>query len=230
MTSLSPIHILVVDDDRRLRELLMQFLSQQGYYVSVAKDTTEARALMQLFSFDALVVDVMMPGETGMVFTKAIRPDYPNLPILMLTAMGDVEHRIEGLESGVDDYLSKPFEPKELTLRLEAIMRRQRATQSAAEKIRFGEYCFDLAREQLHLREALIPLTTTETTILAMLAKHHGEVVRRERLLSHVTAQGNQISERAIDVQINRLRQKIGESGKPRYLLTVWGEGYKLVG
>ncbi|MCD6035336.1 MAG: response regulator [Rickettsiales bacterium] len=225
-------HILVVDDDRRLRSLLKQYLGTQGYYVSTAENTAAARALLRMFSFDALVVDVMMPGETGIAFTEILKKNEPSLPVLMLTAMGEVEDRISGLESGADDYLSKPFEPRELVLRLKSIMRRREDSierEKSSGLWHFGTLLFDARAGRLTRGEEPISLTSTELSILIILTQHEGQTMSREQLSQGLNDTGNAMNERSIDVQITRLRQKIEENPKkPRYLQTVWGEGYVL--
>ena len=218
-------HILVVDDDTRLRSLLKQYLSDNGFLVTTASDAPDADAKMGFFAFDALVLDVMMPGETGMEMARRLRGKLP--PTLMLTAMGETENRIEGLESGVDDYLTKPFEPRELVLRLQSILRRRSAApETAAEALQFGEYRFDSAGGQLYKGEEAVYLTTAELQCLQLLAAQPGEPISRERIAAVSGSGGN---ERSADVLINRLRKKIEPvPGKPVYIQTVRSRGYVL--
>ncbi|MFQ5775471.1 MAG: response regulator [Kiloniellaceae bacterium] len=217
-------HILVVDDDTRLRALLQQYLSEQGFRVTTAADGAEASTKMASIAFDLIVLDVMMPGQSGLDFTRALRRD-DDVPILLLTARGETEDRIAGLASGADDYLSKPFEPRELVLRINAILRR---TQEPADgKVYFGGFCFDLAREELHKGDRFVRLTAAEASLLKALARRPGVPVSRDTLTSENPMIGNG---RAIDVQVTRLRRKIEEDPKfPRYLRAVRGVGYILV-
>jgi two-component system phosphate regulon response regulator OmpR len=217
-------HILVVDDDARLRDLLARYLSKSGYRVSAAADAAEARARLASLSFDLLVVDVMMPGQTGTEFVADLRRSN-QVPVLMLTALGDPDDRIKGLESGVDDYLAKPFEPRELLLRLTAILRRAAAPAPAATVIKFGRFAFDSQRGELREDGNVAPLTSAETALLRALARSPGVTVSRADLLA-ATGSGEG---RAIDVTVTRLRRKIETDPKqPRHLQTVWGEGYVL--
>lgn len=221
-----PAHILVVDDDRRLRDLLSTFLRDNGFHVTSARDAADARNKLASISFDLLIVDVMMPGETGFDLTRDLRRT-SDLPILMLTAMGDVENRLEGLSSGVDDYLAKPFEPRELVMRAKAILRRARqpAPEPAA-RLRFGALSYDTGRGELADDSGPVRLTTAESRLLALLAAHPGEAVSRDDLSdAGADAQGL----RAVDVQVTRLRRKIEpDPREPRYLQTVRGKGYML--
>lgn len=224
----SPIapHILVVDDDTRLRNLLRKFLSENGYMVTAAGDAAEARRYLASLEFDLLVVDVMMPGEDGMALVKSIRGGN-NVPILMLTAMGEAQHRIRGLELGVDDYMGKPFEPKELVLRIGSILRRAPQVEAPARmELRFGDCRYDLARERLTRQGGVVRLTGTEAELLRILARHAGEAVDRAAL---GLSSENGASPRTVDVQITRLRRKIEpDPRQPRYLQTVRGTGYLL--
>ncbi|MBI3198055.1 MAG: response regulator [Rhodospirillales bacterium] len=225
-------HILVVDDDTRLRELLKSFLSRNGFRVSTAGHAAEARQRLQALDFDLIVLDVMMPGETGLDFATQLRRT-DNVPILMLTAMGDTKDRIAGLETGVDDYLSKPFEPLELLLRIQSVLRRGRPGASAGPPaepqrlITFGPMQFDAELGELMQKGRRIPLTDAEVALLRAFAARMGEVLSRETLCKSV---GSAINERAIDVQVTRLRRKIEPDPTfPRYLRTVRGQGYRLV-
>lgn len=218
-------HILVVDDDTRIRALLSRYLQDNGFYVSTAKDAAEARFRLAEFHFDLMVLDVMMPGETGIELAQSLRKD-SELPILMLTAMGEAEDRITGLESGVDDYLTKPFEPKELLLRLRSILRRWHQKKAEISLIPVGSLRFNPETGQLFQGGEIIPLTQSEANLLTILANHIGKAVTREMLAEHL---GTTINERSIDVQITRLRQKLEPDPKqPRYLQTVRGSGYIL--
>ncbi|MSP67266.1 MAG: response regulator [Alphaproteobacteria bacterium] len=217
-------HVLVIDDDRRLRELLRKYLSDNGYAVTTAASAAEARARLQGLAFDLLIVDVMMPGEDGLTFTEAMRQT-SDVPILVLTAMGEPEDRIAGLERGADDYLAKPFEPRELLLRLASLLRRVAPVPAAAE-ILFGPYLFDLARVELRRGAEVVHLTAGEAALLKALATRRGEVLSRDALARACGLQGN---ERTIDVQITRLRRKIeADARTPVHIKTVWGEGYVL--
>ena len=220
-------HILVIDDDTRLRELLQRYLSEQGFRVTTAKDAADARAKLVSIAFDLLVLDIMMPGETGLELTAWLR-QRNRVPVLLLTAMGEIEHRISGLESGADDYLAKPFEPRELVLRINAILRRtQVPDEPPARNIRFGGFSFDLSREELTRGEVFVRLTAAEASLLKTLARQPGVPVSRETLTSESPMIG---TTRAIDVQVTRLRRKIEKDPKyPRYLRAVRGVGYVLV-
>ena len=224
-------HILVVDDDTRLRELLKSFLSRNGFRVSTASHTAEARQRLSALDFDLIVLDVMMPGETGLEFAAELRRT-DDVPILMLTAMGDTKHRIAGLEQGVDDYLGKPFEPRELLLRIQNVLRRNKppVAETAGEPVRpvtFGPMQFDLELGELTQKGKRVPLTDAEVALLRALTARLGEVLSRETLSKSV---GAAVNERAIDVQVTRLRRKIEpDPSFPRYLRTVRGQGYRLV-
>jgi two-component system, OmpR family, phosphate regulon response regulator OmpR len=224
-------HILVVDDDTRLRELLKTFLSRKGFRVSAAKHAAEARQHLDALDFDLIVLDVMMPGQTGLDFAAELRRTN-DVPILMLTAMGEPKDRIAGLEKGVDDYLPKPFEARELLLRIQNVLRRGRpiaaeAPAPADRKVAFGPFQFDLDLGELTQKGKRIPLTDAEIALLRALAGQLGQVLSREALSKTV---GSDVNERAIDVQVTRLRRKIEpDPGFPRYLRTVRGQGYRLV-
>jgi two-component system, OmpR family, phosphate regulon response regulator OmpR len=219
-------HLLVVDDDRRIRDLLSRFLAGEGYRVSTADTAADARAKLNNLSFDLLILDVMMPGESGFDFAKAIRGD-SSVPILMLTARDAAESRIKGLEMGADDYLSKPFEPRELSLRIANILKRaQPAAAPAAESVRFGPFVYHLARGELRKGEEMIKLTDREREMLRVLAATPGETVSRAAL----AGTSGTVSERAIDVLVNRLRRKIERNpANPLIVQTVRGIGYRLV-
>ncbi len=225
-------HILVVDDDMRLRSLLGRYLSEQGFLVSTAKNAEDARAKLKSLVFDLMVLDVMMPGENGFDFTRSLRSADTGtrpLPILLLTAKGETEDRIEGLEAGADDYLMKPFEPRELLLRINAILRRApKPTIKAKPQIRLGAWTYDPERNELKSANELIVLSGTEAALMKALADVPGQVLSRETLVEK-SAAGQEINDRTIDVQVTRLRRKIEPDAKnPRYLITVRGEGYSL--
>lgn len=219
-------HILIVDDDRRIRDLLSRFLSSEGYRVTTAETAVEARAKLSGLSFDLLILDVMMPGESGFDLAEAIR-DSSSVPILMLTARDGTESRIKGLEIGADDYLAKPFEPRELSLRIANILKRaQPAATPPVESVRFGQFVFHIARGELRRGEESIRLTDREREMLRVLAATPGETVSRLSL----AGDGGPVSERAVDVQVNRLRRKIENNPtNPLIVQTVRGVGYRLV-
>ena len=220
-------HLLVVDDDRRIRDLLSRFLAGEGYRVSTAETAADARAKLIGLSFDLLILDVMMPGESGFDFAKSLRGS-SNVPILMLTARDAAESRIKGLEMGADDYLSKPFEPRELLLRIGSILRRTMPPppKSAASIVRFGAFSFLLERGELREGEAVVRLTDRERDMLRLLCASAGQSVPREAL----SGSGGGANERTVDVQINRLRRKIEpDPANPLYLQTARGAGYRLV-
>ena len=217
-------HILVVDDDTRLRGLLTKYLDDSGFNVSMAKDTTEARELMSKTQFDLLVLDVMLPEESGMDFAEKIREN-SKIPILMLTAMGDQNNRIKGLEIGADDYLSKPFEPKELVLRINNILRRVNNNKSQDDLCNFGDFSFSFNDLRLKKDGEYIHLTDSEARILLILCKELGKTITREKLSELCGG----IDDRSIDVQITRLRRKIEQNPKqPQFLQTVRNQGYIL--
>ncbi|PKU23943.1 response regulator [Telmatospirillum siberiense] len=219
-------HILVVDDDTRLRQLLNKYLVENGYLVSTAADAAQARQQLGAMTFDLIVLDVMMPGENGLALTKSLRSDNA-VPILLLTAMGETTDRINGLEVGADDYLTKPFEPRELLLRINSILRRSvRETPAEPRLCRFGRFTFESARGELLCDGEAIHLTSAEAALLAQLALTPGETLSREDLAARTGNSGNL---RTVDVQVTRLRKKIEEDPRlPRYLQTVRGRGYVL--
>lgn len=219
-------HLLVVDDDRRIRALLSRYLGEHGYRVSEAANALAARRQLESLTFDLIILDVMMPGESGVELTKSLRQRF-EVPILMLTARSEPEARILGLESGADDYLAKPFEPRELRLRIQNILRRF-SPQGAPliEQLRFGPFVFHLERMELRRGSEPVRLTERERQIMAIFAKAPGETVARAVLLSEEGPAG----ERTVDVQINRLRRKIEDDpANPLFLQTVRGIGYRLV-
>jgi two-component system, OmpR family, phosphate regulon response regulator OmpR len=219
-------HVLVVDDDRRIRALLSRFLVGEGYRVTTAETAREARAKLEGLNFDLLILYVMMPGENGFDFARAIRAD-STVPILMLTARDEKESRIRGLEIGADDYLAKPFEPRELSLRVASILRRARPpSPPPVESVRFGAFIFHLARGELRLGDEAVRLTDREREMLRVLAASVGETVPRQALAGN----GEGVSERTVDVQVNRLRRKIeSDPANPLFVQTVRGLGYRLV-
>jgi two-component system phosphate regulon response regulator OmpR len=218
-------HLLVVDDDVRLRALLQRYLTSSGYRVTAAGSAAEARGLMKSIAFDLLIVDVMMPGESGLELTQAIRAQ-SQTPVLMLTARGEPQDRIAGFEKGADDYLAKPFEPRELVLRIRNILQRRPEPAAAAGEVRFGAFRFDLTRAELFRGDDPVHLTAAETGLLSILAQQAGQPVSREELSQAAAFSGNI---RNVDVQMTRLRRKIELDPRyPRYLQTVRGTGYVL--
>lgn len=221
-------HILVVDDDTRLRDALRRYLGQNGFLVTTAADAADARAKLDALSFDLMILDVMMPGESGLDLTRGLKG---RIPILLLTARGDPDDRIAGLEAGADDYLAKPFEPRELVLRLQSILRRLPKAPPPSTEIRLGRWIFDSQREELRPGPDgggdTVRLTTAEAALLKVLAASPGIVFSREELVERAGVDGN--NARTIDVQVTRLRRKLEEDPRlPRYLQTVRGEGYVL--
>ncbi|MEW6257215.1 MAG: response regulator [Pseudomonadota bacterium] len=218
-------HLLVVDDDSRIRSLLSRFLSENGYRVTTAASAAEARGRLEGLTFDLLVLDVMMPGESGIDLARSLRTQ-SSVPILMLTARSDPQDRIAGLEVGADDYLGKPFEPRELLLRVGSILKRALpAPQKAIEEVRFGDFLFHLERGELSRGGEPVRITERERDMLRVLAEAPGDVVPRLALAGNGTA-----SERAVDVQVNRLRRKIErDPTNPIHVQTVRGIGYRLV-
>lgn len=225
--------ILVVDDDTRLRNLLGKYLGDSGFLVELAKDTAQAREFLAAGEFDLVIVDVMMPQENGIEFTKKLRQE-SLVPVLILTARGEPDDRIRGLEVGADDYMPKPFEPKELLLRINNILRRrdfssltQKVSQNLAENVNFGSFCFNFEQMSLKNDEKFIHLTDSEKKIMAILCKNKGELFSREKLAQLC---GN-IDERSVDVLVTRLRRKVEANPKqPEFLQTVRNEGYVLRG
>jgi len=218
-------HLLVVDDDSRIRTLLARYLGEHGFRVTSAANAAEARRRLGGLAFDLLIVDVMMPGEDGIALVRSLR-ETMNVPILMLTARDEADARIAGLESGADDYLGKPFEPRELLLRINAILKRAAPpTTPLIEQIIFGPFTFNRERMELKRGGEAVRLTERERQIMAIFAAAPGETVPRDKL----TASGGPSGERTIDVQINRLRRKIeADPANPLYLQTVRGVGYRL--
>jgi two-component system phosphate regulon response regulator OmpR len=226
-------HLLVVDDDRRIRDLLSRFLLSEGYRVTTAESAAAARASLEGLRFDLLILDVMMPGETGFEFARTLRTS-SSVPILMLTARGEAESRIEGLEIGADDYVGKPFEPRELSLRIANILKRTRpAVAPPFDTVCLGEFLFHMVRGELRRGDEIIHLTDREREMLRVLAATPGETVPRLALAGTGgggSSNGSAIGERAVDVQVNRLRRKIErDPANPLLVQTVRGIGYRLV-
>lgn len=218
-------HLLVIDDDTRLRRLLKKYLTENGFCITEAGNPDEAAEIIDLISFDLLIMDIMMPGKNGLDFTKELREKHFMTPILMLTAMGDSDNRITGLEYGADDYLAKPFEPRELVLRINNILKHTATAKKTAD-IYFGSYHYNIATGVLKQNNTVIGLTTAEQDLLKALATRPGEAVSREELVELL----NTDNVRTIDVQITRLRKKIEQDiKKPLCIQTVRGQGYALV-
>jgi two-component system, OmpR family, phosphate regulon response regulator OmpR len=218
-------HILVVDDDARLRRLLQRYLTEHGYHVSAAADAADAKAALRNFAFDLMVLDVMMPGQDGISLTGELRRE-TDLPILLLTALGETEDRVGGLAAGADDYLVKPFDPRELLLRIATILRRVTPALPSDQPLRFGPFAYDGASQELRRGEQRIHLTDAELSLLQILAEQPGLAISRQELGQRSRISG---SDRAIDTQIARLRRKLEpDPRRPRYLLTKRGEGYVL--
>lgn len=224
-------HLLIVDDDERIRTLLQQFLTRNGFWTTAARDADHARRLLDGLDFDMIVMDVMMPGDDGITFTRELREKMAT-PILLLTAKGESADRISGLEAGADDYLPKPFEPKELLLRINAILRRVPTSEDVVDRpktLHLGEFRYDVERGELWQRDELIRLTATEVALLRIFANCPGEPISRSKLVEDLGRDDGQAQERTVDVQITRLRRKIEADPKqPRYLQTVRGAGYML--
>jgi len=225
-------HLLIVDDDERIRDLLKQFLLKKGFLVNAARDAAHARRLLGGLEFDLIVLDVMMPGEDGVSLTQSLRGDGLATPILLLTAKAETDDRISGLEAGADDYLAKPFEPKELLLRINAILRRvppEEAVPQVPKVLLLGSLRYDVDRAELWSGDAPVRLTATEVQLMRIFASKPGEAMSRTSLVERLGRDGGQAQERAVDVQITRLRRKLESDPKqPRYLQTVRGAGYML--
>ena len=227
-------HLLIVDDDKRIRVLIKKYLEKYNFLVSTARNANHSKKLMNLFIFDLLVIDIMMPGENGITLTQKIRKE-KKVPILLLTALSEVKQRILGLESGADDYLIKPFEPRELVLRIQSIIKRYEIStpySSEFEFLNFGHLTFNTNKNILFRDNFEINLTTNEIQLLLVLIKNINNVISREKIHIYLKETCNviNIENRTIDVQINRLRQKLEENPKsPKYLKTVRGQGYILI-
>ncbi|OWU86253.1 chemotaxis protein CheY [Oceanicola sp. 22II-s10i] len=228
-------HLLIVDDDERIRDLLAKFLKRSGFLISAARDAAHARRLLSGLEFDLIVLDVMMPDEDGITLTRALREKIAT-PILLLTARGETRDRINGLEAGADDYLTKPFEPRELLLRINAILRRMpeaEKAKSAPKVLHMGEIRYDIDKGEMWRGDKPVRLTATESQLMRLFAAAPGEAISRTSLVADLGRSsgrdGGRAQERAVDVQITRLRRKIEDDPKqPRYLQTVRGAGYML--
>lgn len=219
-------HVLIVDDDDRIRQLVSRYLHENGFVVSMAADAGQAQEMLKLLEFDALIVDIMMPGQTGLEFTKELR-ETNDIPVLLLTALGEADDRITGLETGADDYLPKPFEPKELVLRLQSILKRRPPPKVSDDKpFKVGRWTYDPVHNELQDGDEVVRLTTVENNLLCALAGRSGQTVSRDELADICDLDAG---ERTIDVQVTRLRRKIEDDPKaPRSLQTVRGKGYLL--
>ncbi len=228
---ISDAHLLIVDDDERIRGLLKKFLTRNGFLVTAARNADHARRLLGGLEFDMLVIDVMMPGEDGFSLTRDLRRSLQT-PIMLLTARGEAQDRIKGLEAGADDYLPKPFEPQELLLRVNAILRRVPKTDIATpppKTLHMGDLRYDIRRSELWRNDERVRLTATETALMRIFATRPHEAVSRTQLVEDMGKDDGSAQERAIDVQVTRLRRKIESDPKrPRYLQTVRGAGYML--
>ncbi len=225
MTAAEAPHLLVVDDDERLRGLLRRYLAENGFRITLAADAADARLKLKSLDYDLAIVDVMMPGESGFELTASLKAER-RLPVLLLTAMAEAENRVYGLEQGADDYLVKPFEPRELVLRIRNILARAASDGATAAEARFGGFRFNLKRAELWRGNESVHLTAAEAALLSALAGRAGTAVSRERLAEEAQFSGNV---RTVDVQMTRLRRKIERDPKfPRYLQTVRGIGYVL--
>ncbi len=222
-------HILVVDDDARLRALLQRYLAGEGFRVTIAETATDARDKLRFMHPDMMVLDVMMPGESGLTLTESLRQQGSDVPVLLLTARGAPEDRIAGFEAGADDYLGKPFEPRELVLRIRALLRRAPAPPTDAPQgpVQLGVLCFDVERGELTGLDGVVRLTGGEAALLTALARKPNEVLTREDIAAALSM--DDAGERAIDVQVTRLRRKLEvDPREPRFLHTVRGRGYVL--
>ena len=224
-------HLLVVDDDERLRRLLQRYLVRKGYWCSCAKDTAHALALLDLMQFDLIIMDIMMPGLSGIDLTNRLRRT-TDIPIIVLSAKAGVEDRIDGFQAGADDYVQKPYEPEELVLRIEAVLRRAQADvqHDASDVIKMGRHQFDPNRGELRCGESIVHLTEFELKLMRRLAQTPNRAVRRAEFMGSGGGAEESVQDRAIDVRVSRLRQKFEDNPRrPRFLLTVRSEGYMLV-
>ena len=225
------LHLLIVDDDQRIRELLQKYLMRNGFMVSIARDAAQAKRLLKGLAFDLIVLDIMMPEQNGLSLTRELRETI-DTPILLLTARNEVEDRISGLEAGADDYLPKPFEPKELLLRIHAILRRMPEVappEDSPKMLSLGATRFDVQKGELWDGDTQIRLTSTESELMRIFSKNIGQALSRMDLVTQMGREDGNSQDRAIDVQITRLRKKIETNPKePRYLQTVRGSGYML--
>ncbi len=225
------LHLLIVDDDQRIRELLQKYLMRNGFMVSIARDAAQAKRLLKGLAFDLIVLDIMMPEQDGLSLTRELRETI-DTPILLLTARNEVEDRISGLEAGADDYLPKPFEPKELLLRIHAILRRTpdvATPEDTPKMLSLGATRYDVQKGELWDGDTQIRLTSTESELMRIFSKNIGQALSRMDLVTQMGREDGNSQDRAIDVQITRLRKKIETNPKePRYLQTVRGSGYML--
>jgi len=225
------LHLLIVDDDQRIRELLQKYLMRNGFMVSIARDAAQAKRLLKGLAFDLIVLDIMMPEQDGLSLTRELRETI-DTPILLLTARNEVEDRISGLEAGADDYLPKPFEPKELLLRIHAILRRMPEVappEDTPKMLSLGATRYDVQKGELWDGDTQIRLTSTESELMRIFSKNIGQALSRMDLVTQMGREDGNSQDRAIDVQIARLRKKIETNPKePRYLQTVRGSGYML--
>lgn len=219
-------HILVVDDDLRLRKLLRQYLSDEQFIVTATDCAINAQEVMMFMVFDLVILDIMMPEIDGLEFLKGMRQNHQEIPVLMLTAMGEADDRISGLEAGADDYLPKPFEPKELVLRIKSILKRiPNKNEAPIEKLSLGSFVYDLKDFTLYENDEIVYLPPAESALLKTLAKKPGQILSREELGEYLGI--NEQGLRTIDVQVTRLRKKVEQNPrKPRYLQTIRGKGY----
>lgn len=218
-------HILLVDDDKRILQLLKQFLEKSGYYVSIAESVLEAEKYMEYFIFDLLILDVMLPGVTGIEFATTIKGNKVHVPIILLTALSEIEDRVKGLESGADDYLSKPFDPRELLLRTKNLIELYGYNKNSNKLVKFGNLIYNLETKELLNDNNLIILSSTEQKLLDILIECNKTPISREDLSQKMGG----LNERSIDVQIVRLRSKIeNDTKKPKYLQTIRNKGYVL--
>ena len=223
------IHILVVDDDNRIRELIKEYLNEYHFIVSTAIDAHSAKIKMEQLKFDLIILDVMMPGQSGFDLTKEIKKNN-NIPIILLTAKGEVENRIKGLELGADDYLAKPFEPKELLARIQSVLRRVKFSNSLVDVIEFDGLVVDKVKEEVVLNGEVVHLSTSEFEALSLFVDNNNEVLDREFLVENLRGIRWQTFDRSVDVLVSRLRNKLGETpNRTRYLKTIHGVGYKFV-
>ena len=226
-------HLLLVDDDKRILSLLSTYLSKNNFLVSSARNSTEARSLLNYFEFDLLIIDIMMPGENGLNLLKSIRKQ-TNVPAIFLSAKGESKDKISGLEIGADDYLSKPFEPKELLLRLERLLLRnnRKSSNETDRYVEIGNKVFDLYRMELSYENRIVKLTNLEISLLKFLVLNPEKTISREMVLKdlNLNQEAKDINQRNVDVQITRLRKKIEQDPKnPRHLKTVRGRGYRFL-
>ena len=227
--------VLVVDDDLRLRSLLERYLKEQGFLVRTVADAEQMDRLLERENYHLLVLDLMLPGEDGLSICKRLRGNDNKIPIIMLTAKGDEVDKIIGLELGADDYLSKPFNPRELLARIKAVMRRQvtdvpGAPATEEKMVEFGEFSLNLATREMHQNETVINLTSGEFAVLKSLVTHPRKPLSRDKLMNLARGRDYSALERSIDVQVSRLRRLLEiDPAKPRYIQTVWGVGYVFV-